>query len=353
MKITVNTKEIQTAFKNLLKLAPVKSSVPILSNILIIADSKKVELTATDIDTTIHVILKNAEVIETGSYIIPRDTIKLVQKLNDTYITISENNIESGKRNVKYQALSTEMYPEKQNFNFNQHAFTLSRPQMSEILPMTYACSTMESTPILKGVLFRNTNVVATDRHRMALRTLESNDYTHDMVIPSNAIDLIQTFTEKQYKGEYSFIVDEYNRFVNIQFDNVTMIVRLCEGTYPDVSKIIPRTFNTEITVNKKDLIEELTVMKEVTDKTNTVKMNISSGSLKLSASNDTTSNQLESTLDAKQVGDDMRLACNLEFILEALKNKESEKITIKLNGSTVPFMIDADTLILPHLLAA
>ncbi|MCM3257015.1 DNA polymerase III subunit beta [Paenibacillus lautus] len=348
MKIIVNTKEVQTAFKNLLKVAPKNPSLKILDSIKIEVVKENVFLTSTDVSLTVCVKLKDFEILEPGSAILPRETVKLISKLTDYQMCITEESIVSGKRKVNYESLDVSAYPRKPNHTYNREAFKLNNTNIKNLLDVTYACSTSEATPVLQGVLIRGNNVVSTDRHRMALNTIEVNNYPEDMVIPAYAINLIPTFTDKAYKDYFVFTVDKEGRYMQVLFDNIEMEVRLMEGTYPNIDRIIPQKFTTEIKLNKTEFIEELKIMKDVvTSKTKLVKLNIING--KVSLFGEAEKNSLVTELDTTITGKDIAINANLEYILDAVQKADSPEVVLKLTGAVSPFMVNNTALVLPY----
>lgn len=351
MKITVNTKEIQTAFKNLLKVSAIKSPHVFANSVKITAANDIVTLTATDIKITAIVTLKTAEVFEVGSCIIGKETLKLIFKLTDNEMIITDSTVISGKRNVNYKSLDVESYPNESQRNYSNHAFTLPVSKMKEIIDITYACSESETTPVLQGICFRENTAIACDRHRLATKTIEHNAYNKDIIIPADALNHISSFIDKKYNDTFTVDVSENDNYARVMFDNVVFEIYLTEGVYPDVSKIIPQNFTTEVKVKKSDIMEELKVLKEVTstDKRNTVKIDITN-KMKLIA--EAESNNLTSEIDSTVSGEEINLNCNVNFLIDALEVNNNDYVTIKFTGKTSPFMIDSDALLLPYRVA-
>jgi DNA polymerase-3 subunit beta len=348
MKIIVNTKEIQTVLKNLLKITSNKSSNPMLSNIkLTVTD--KVELTTTDFTVTANIKLKDVQIIEPGSIVITKDTIKLISKLTDNRMIITDHEVNSGNRNVKYTGFDAKLYPMHENKNYNIHAFTLSKDKMFDVQSITYACGDLNVNPTMSALNIRGIMVSACDRHRLAIKMLEYNNYTKDLNIPSYAIDYVITCTDKQYNGDYAFYVSDDDKYIKIIFENITFEVRLIDGVYPDTKKIIPQYFKTEARVNKDEIFEELKLLRDVTDKRKLVQIDVTADKIKLLAKTGDKQNILISELNAITTGDDIFIGANINYILDALKNNNNEYVTFRFPGKNSPFMIDDDTLILPY----
>lgn len=352
MKIIVNTKELQQAVKNLLKVVPKKSSVPILESIKIEVENNKVLLIAANMQFRVKLHLKEFEVVEPGTVVLSRDTVKLISKLTNSDITITDSSIESGKRIIKYSGMDATKYPKAPKHKYNKEAFELDRTSISKLLDVAYACSTTESTPVLKSVLVRGVTIASTDRHRMALNTLEYNNYEKDIIIPSEVIKLMPAFTDKKNDEKYSFMVDENEGSLQIKIDNVEIGISMDGGTYPDISRIIPQSFKTEAQVNKNELIEELKILKDiVSSKTKIIKMSIEGGKLSLLGENE--GNSLTSEINTYVNGENIEININLEYVLDAVQNIQQTDVTLKFTGKMSPMMIDDNALVLPYRIAS
>lgn len=350
MKFTVSTKEMQDITKKLLKIAPKKSTIPVLEGIMCIVENGSVVLSASDANTMARVTLKTTYAEETGSLVISKDTLNIIAKMKSDTLTITEKEITSGNRTIKFISLDTSLFPEIPNYNYNETAFILNAERFSSIADIRFACSESESTPVLQGICFRNKQAISCDRHRLALRDIPEYNLDRDMIISATTFDHILGLTEKKYAGEYKVTVSNDNKnFAKIEFDNVEMYIRCIDGTYPDVSKIIPNSFVCSININKKEFIEELTLLKEVTDKTNAIKIFIKEGKLLLVAESGDGKNTLESEIKAKITGEFDAIGFNAELLIEGLKYNNNEYVTLNLTGIEKPAMIDSDYLVLPY----
>lgn len=352
MKIIVNTKEIQNAIKNLLKVAPKKPSAEILNSVKIEANNGSVLLTATDQQMSVHLTLKEFEILEPGVTILPRDGVKFITKLTENQMTITEHDIQSGKRVVKYSSFNPNNYPLRANRKYNKEAFTLNSDNINRLLDVTYACSNSESTPILQSVLIRGNVIAATDRYRLAMNKLVENKYEKDLTIHSNAINLIPAFADKKYKGDYTFTVDENESYIQIKFDSIEMEVLITDGSYPNIERIIPQDFKTEVKISKSELIEELKIMKDVVPtKTKIIKLDVANSKLSLLGENE--GNSLTSEINTYVSGENICVGVNLDYMLDAIQSVNLKEITLKFNGALSPLMIEDNAIVLPYRIAS
>lgn len=352
MLITVNTQEIQEAFKKLLKVIPTKVISPIFESVKITAQNNSIVITSFGYSSSSSLFasikIKDFEIHEEGELIIPRETIKMISKFSGLKMTIEDKEIKSEKRTISFVGLIPSDFPVLKNSKYDQKAFTLNTEQFKEILKSTYATSNSEATPVLQGVLIRENLIVATDRYRLSLQKIENNLYEKDLVIHASNLKLINVFLDKKEKTNLTFNVDKNNKYLQVLFNEIEIIIQLIEGTYPDISKIIPKDFNTYFTTNKKILIQELKIMKDMFNiKTKIVTISLTKNILCLSAKFG--NNSFTSAIQFKDLkGEDVTLNVNLEYLLQALENNNNEEITFKIGNRVAPFMLDDTALILP-----
>lgn len=346
MKITVQTKEFQDALTKLLKVAVKKSTLRILEGVKIEATSAGVVLTATDADTFASIMLKECIVSNSGAIVIEKGTINLIQKMKSNELTMTNNKITAGRMEVSFSSLDAEDFPNNEH-EWGKYQFTVPMQRLLEIIDVRYACGTNYATPIMMGVLFRGNQVIGCDRHRLAVKEFPEYSAKQDMVIPASALNFIPLLADKKYKDSAAVIVDDTDGYVNIQYDNVTIQARLLDGTYPDVSKIMPKQSSCTITVNKADLLDELNLMKGSTTKENrAIKFKIEKDSITLIVDNAV--NKLQSQLSILQSGDSLTIAFDINYLIEGLKHISKKDVTFAFTGKLTPAMIDDEHLVLP-----
>lgn len=352
MQINVSTKELQEVTKKLLKIAPKKSTIPVLENILIVAEGGVVTAIATDCDLTAAVTFKNAEVYQSGSHVIPRETIQLIHKLKSDYMTITNDSVTAANRKVSYRSMPADLFPDVNAGTYDQLAFNASKHTFLNIADIRFACYGEVSQPILTGVLLRDKQAFATDRHRLALRYVPEYQLDRDIVIPGKVFEHAERFSEKAYTGAYSLSISDYG--AKLTFDNVVMQFRLIAGTFPNVKQIIPNSFKSSVKVNKQALIEELTLMKEISSsERHLVKLRAHDGKLVLSAESEGTANKVETELEAQISGDMDDILFNAAYLLDGLKYSSNDEVTFNFTGAFSPAMIDTNYLVLPYRLPA
>jgi len=188
MKINIQSHVLRDGLNKILTVIDKKNSRPILTNCLINAYEKHIELIATDLEVTAKILIQ-AEVNETGKFCInTKNIFDIVRELPDA---ITELNIDQEKnvlnlncKNIDYSLLitSTDEYPQV-NFENSEQPFKLNSDVINKIInKTTHAVSTDETRINLNGIYLQKLDsklrAVAIDGHRLAL--LDIHDFQYD-----------------------------------------------------------------------------------------------------------------------------------------------------------------------------
>ena len=180
MKFSINKDHFSSGLQQVLNVVGSRSTMPILSNVLIEAKSDRVTLTTTNLDIGIQCHIK-AEVAATGKTTLPvRKLATIIRELpkDEIVVEIGENNlaeITSGGSNFKLMGIGADEFPPLPTFE-NRSVFKLSQPEILSMLKsVSYAQSNDENRYILNGVYFKfadeKLTLVATDGRRLALNS--------------------------------------------------------------------------------------------------------------------------------------------------------------------------------------
>jgi len=211
-----------------------------------------------------------------------------------------------------------------------------------------FSISTQETTPILTGVLWNlnesELKFVATDRHRLASRTVHMSEDTG--VRFSNVVIAGKTL------NELSKIIPDQNTLLDIvvadnqvlfKIDRVLFYSRILDGTYPDTSKIIPTNFKTEIVIDTKKLADSIdrAYLLSREEKTNIVRMQtLDNGAVEISSSSSELGKVTEQLEVSRFEGEPLRISFNSKYMLDVLKVIESEQLAIQFTGVMSPIII-------------
>lgn len=302
---------------------------------------------------------ENFEILEGesgGAVIMDKKFLSIVNSIPRKKLKLSINGdkveISGGRSKFNLSALDHMEYVQQQSFEGDHHTVQIHPDILSNMYSKTvFACSTSETRPVLQGVnhslskdLFK---MVSTDAHRLAqtefsLTEIESDlkdDENFSVTIPSESIKEAQ----HHLSGDDNISIKFASNAVAYNFgDGTTLISRVYEGSYPDTSKLIPQDFLTEVEFNVEDLKSLLNRADLVAEepfvefllKTEEKQVRVLSNKGKRSS-------YMEDIVPLSSEGDDIKLAFNLKYLLDALNHQPSDaKITIFFMGAMRPFII-------------
>jgi DNA polymerase III subunit beta len=332
-----------------------KPSLPILTNIKLVATHGQVQLTGFDLSLGIQTSF-GAEVSEAGKIALPAKLLNdIVSRLPSGEITIEQNESKNGDGIVVTVKSTTGTY-QVRGMDATEYP-ELPEPADGEIqhLPITalidglrgalIACSQDETKPILTGVNFKleaeKLEFAATDGHRLGVveTFLEAEqENTLNLTVPARALrELEKMLGGKQSIEQVSFSLGEGQAVFAWEtvHGQQQLITRTIEGNYPDYRALIPSSFGKQVTVDRKQLVSALERIAVLADQhNNLVKFTISnkSQSLDLSVEAQDIGSGRES-LTAQVSGDDIEIAFNVRYLLDGLKNINAQDVAINLNG--------------------
>ncbi|TVY10693.1 DNA polymerase III subunit beta [Paenibacillus cremeus] len=376
MKLKVLKEYLNESIQHVSKAISSKTTIPILSGIKIDVDSTGMTLTASDTDISIQSFIpmekNDLQVIDlkqSGSVVLPsKFFVEIIRKLPAQQIEIEvkdhfQTTIRSGSSEIQLVGLDPEEYPIMPGIEENKLVQIPSDLLKTMIKQTSFAVSTNEATPILTGVLWTIANgrlkFTACDRHRLASR--ETNIDTDSDFTLSNVSISGKTL------NELSKILPDQNTLIDVVFaenqvlfkmSSILFYTRILDGTYPDTSKLIPQSFQTELTVNTDDLADAIdrAYLLSKEEKTNIVKLVMREDeTIEISSSSSELGKVTEELTTTRLTGELLRISFNSKYMLDALKVMDSENINIGFTGAMQPIIIRPDEdssllqLILPY----
>lgn len=323
-----------------------KSSLPILSNILVEAMDDKLILTTTDLDIGITSTMPIKPSI-TGSITIPAkkfiDIIKELPDKAEISISVKKNNmvnIDCDKNTFKVMGLPKEEFPQIPEFK-NKDVIVLEQPKLKKMLRMTaFAISHDETRYVLNGVLFvvkpSCLRLVATDGRRLAMieekmqlpKTMERK-----FIVPTKAVNELDKIL--QDAGDVKITLGENQ----ILFDagQTQLVSRLIEGEFPNYEQVIPKEIKDKIAFSRDTF---LSAIKRVALFTNpdsmAVKLDLGKDKAVLSKSTPYLG-EARVEVDAEYKGKDISVGFNPDYLVDFLKNTDQDKLQFELTDAQRP----------------
>ncbi|MGA2910456.1 MAG: DNA polymerase III subunit beta [Candidatus Microgenomates bacterium] len=345
MKLQILQENLEKAVSITSRFASVKAQLPILGNILLSTQKSKIYISSTNLEISASVQV-GAKIDEEGEISIPSKVIsELVANLPKETISLTAE-----KEQLKISAsgfsstilgMNSSDFPKVINSLSKEKAIVFSQEELSKALgQVVFATSTDETRPILTGVLFlfgkNSISLVATDGFRLSRKTFlvkEVKGSENSVVIPKGVLgELLRTVSEN---GEILFGLQEKEKQVVFSLGDVVLTSRLLEGEYPDFEKIIPKSSNIKILLDKEELTRAVKLASIFArESANIVKLQILKDEIKVSAESSSAGSQ-ETSVEAKIESSqkDFEIAFNYRFLEDFLHSVQGEEVKMEFSG--------------------
>lgn len=324
-----------------------RSTLPILTGILVEAYDGKLKLTGTDLELGIVTNLK-CEVIKEGSFVIDSKLFgEIIRKLPDLPIEIYVDNdnyahINCDNSNFKIKVQPAIEYPKLPMID-DSKCLSISKDILKSMIRKTvFATSTDDFRPVLTGELFELYNneiaLVAIDQYRMAYKKIPiNNDGNIKIVIPGKTLVEINKILENI---EEDIKISIASNHILFHLGNTSITSILIEGEFINYKDIVRNEYNSKVIVKTKDVQESIEraslLAKEGNN--NLIKFEIVDDKMTISSNSEMgfVQEEVPITLD----GDDLTIAFNSKYILDGLKVIESEEIVMNFINNVNPCII-------------
>ena len=348
MKFSVSKEKLLEGLQTVQNVVSTRTTLPILSNVLLQATEGQLRFTTSDLDVGIRASVE-VGIEKTGSTTLPaRRLLSIVRELPTSEITVevdSKNvaSIRSGPSFFKILGLPEEEFPPLPKFE-NAKTFTLRQKDLRDALKKTsYAISTDETRYVLNGILFsfrdNKLTLVATDGRRLALVDIElefPRSHEGDIIIPSKAVAEIGRLLTDD--GDIKLSIGENQAAFEV--NDTLLVTKLIEGNYPNYRQVIPAETKERVTLERvlfHDAVHRVALL--ASEKSNSVKLVFTKNNLEIAANTPDVGEARESLAIAYK-GRDLAIAFNPEFLMAPLKNLTVDEIFLDLIDEMSPGVV-------------
>jgi len=343
MRFSLPRSKLSGYLQYVLQVVPSKSTLPILTNLLIEALESKIKLSATDLDISVSVSMDCA-VAKKGSASLPaRILFDIIKELPETEIgfetTGSKLEIKIPNGSYKISTVAAEDFPKLPAVNTKKEIKISGADFAKMVRKTTFACSDDETRPALNGILWQTKGdkmqMVATDGHRLARLATENpklKGMYDDVIIPPKVLNLIPKFVTHEDQ-ELGVIFGENN--IIFDLGDILLTSRLIEGPYPNFEQVIPATSENRMIISKEELasaVRRVSILSNAL--THQVKFTIKDNALTLSTANADMGGEGKEVLECDYVGEDMDIGYNASYITEILSKVDGEEVIFELSSA-------------------
>ena len=323
MKFSATKEKLLEGLQQVQNVVSTRTTLPILSNVLLQAKEGAVHLTTTDLDVGVRGSFE-ANVDKVGATTLPaRRLFTIIRELPSSEISIEVDgknaaSIRSGQSFFKILGLPEEEFPPLPKFE-NAKVVTMRQKDLHDGLRKTaYAISTDETRYVLNGVLFsfkeNKLTLVATDGRRLAMLDIElefPRSHEAEIIVPTKAVTELQRLLKDD--GEVKISVGSGQ--IAFDLNNTLLVSKLIEGNYPNYKQVIPSEAKERVTLERETFLNSLRrVSLLASDKSNSIKLNFSKNNIEITANTPEVGEARES-LPVAYKGRDFSIAFNPEFL--------------------------------------
>jgi DNA polymerase-3 subunit beta len=359
MNLTIDRTAFFNALKAVIGVVERKNTNPILSNVLLSIQGKDLTITASNLEMEVRIVLADSvNASEDFAVTLPaRKVYDLLSTLPEgaaVQFDIDGGNalMKVGRSRYKLSTLPAENFPIIDVSGQNASVTVAQSLLNTMIKQVDFAMATQDVRYYLNGMLFElegaQLTLVATDGHRLAKAstTLEQMQETKSqLIVPRRTvIELAKALGDA---GEVSLGVAHNHLMLTL--DNISMVVKLIEGKFPEYQRVIPVNMNFMLAVDKAQLTAALArVAILANDKLRGVRVTITPDSVELTTSNPE-QDEADEFIEASFNGDGMTTGFNLRYLQEVMAVIPTENALFALKEGNSPclteYTLDSDTI--------
>ena len=359
MNLTIDRTAFFNGLKSIIGVIERKNTQPILGNVLLTIQGQSLIMTASNLEMEVRLVLEDSvHASQDFSITLPaRKVFDLLSALPDgtaVQLEIDGANalMKVGRSRYKLSTLPAENFPII-DISGQNASVSVSQPLLNTMIKQVdFAMATQDVRYYLNGMLFElegaNLTLVATDGHRLAKASTvleQSQDNKSQLIVPRRTVIELA----KALGDSGDVVLGLAHNHLMLTLGNLTMTVKLIEGTFPEYQRVIPVNMTFKLAVDKQQLSSGLSrVAILANDKLRGVRVTINPDSIELTTSNPE-QDEADEFIEASFNGDSMTTGFNLRYLQEVIAVIPTENVLFSLKEGNTPclteYTLDNDTI--------
>ena len=356
MKFVCSQGDLNTHLSIVSRAVPSRPNKPVLANILVKVDEEAQRITLTSFDETLGIQTSFSAHVDAGGVLtvpakllgdivskLPPEDLDLTQAETEPVITLT---CSAGEYQVR--GMDAADYPSLPLVEDGQVASVSAESILEGLRGALFATSSDETKQVLTGVHVvaepENLEFAATDGHRLAVvQSVDDSgvNLAIDVTVPGKALRELERMLQAHQGAEPIALRFDPTQVV-FELGHQRITTRLLEGQYPNYRQLIPKQFERQLTIDRKQLMSALERIGVLADqRNNIVKLSVNSAeqTLALSVEAQEVGSGREE-MPAQVTGDDLDIAFNVRYLLEGLRALPSAEIQLQCNAATSPAIL-------------
>ena len=350
LKITVSKDELVQALGVVSRAVSNRTSVQILSGILLEASGGELRVAATDMELSLRATIA-AQIDGDGSIVLPGKTlVDIARLLPSEEVTIEHRQSESvvhvtaGTASYTLHTYNPEDFPRLPDVTAVQ-TFPVDRESLLETIGLVArAASRDESRPVLTGVLVSFTGgklvMAATDSYRLAVKETELDGTVPELeaIVPSRALTELARIATSGDTVE----VGVHENQVLFSTDGAWLTTRRIDGQFPNYRQLLPEAFEHELTIPRVELLEVVRRASVMIQRATPLQLRFAEGELTVIARTHEVGESKES-MPIGFTGDTLEIGFNADFLRDGLESMDGDDVRFKLISPLRPAVIQGE----------
>lgn len=354
VKVSCLQENLQKALAQVSRAVATKSSLPVLSNVLLCTDDGRLRVAATNLEIGITTWI-GASIEEEGKVTVDaRLLMEFVNTLPNAPVSLAVDssrlalNVQSGRDKAGINGIDAEDFPVIPRLDGDAYAATVEPQMLREMIAQVeFAAATDESRPVLAGILARfeerNLILAAADGFRLAVREGELAEAVPerlDVIVPARAMRELSRILADETEPVRLAITPNQSQLL-VRVGETEFLSRLIDGTFPDFRQIIPREFNTRLELGRDAFLNAVRRASYFArDNNDVVRLEAHAGeeefmpgSVEVSATAAERGSS-QSFVDASITGPEAQIAFNSRYLADVLGVLRSGQVEVGVNGA-------------------
>ncbi|HET7275007.1 MAG TPA: DNA polymerase III subunit beta [Longimicrobiaceae bacterium] len=334
MKFSITRENLQEGLAAAAASIPTRTTLPVLSNLLLETEDGGIRLSGTDLDTSVSMLVP-ADIEEPGSITAPAKKLQeIAREMPPAPVNVATQgdaiSITSGRSRFRLNGLPKDEFPAFPAVPFDE-SWSLSGKELQQLIShVAFAVSTEETRPILNGVLWQlapdEMRMVATNGHRLAKMILPREDGgagAGDLIVHPRALQQVQ----KLFGPDTQVEIARSDNHLGFRGNGVQIFTRLIEGPYPNYDQVIPKDNDKTLVVDKAALNQAIRRMAIVaSDQTHRIRMSLGGPMMKFSVQTPDLGEANEE-LPVEYEGEPLEIGFNANYLLELLRYMPTDEV--------------------------
>jgi DNA polymerase-3 subunit beta len=329
-----------------------RQALPVLSNVLFVAEQEKLLLTGTDLEVELCASIKLQEGSEPGAITVPgkklMDICKSLpeQSLLEIKVKDAKVEVKSGRSRFVLSSLPASDFPNIKDLGEATQVILKQADLRKAIDRTSFAMAQQDVRYYLNGMLIeikdQSFRTVSTDGHRLATCVVDARESTTapiQIIVPRKAI---LEMSKLVLDPDAEVVLDISNNHMRVTAGDYVFTSKLVDGKFPDYERVIPRN-GTRVLLGNRQELKQVFYRTAIlsNEKYRRVRLFMEGNSLQVIANNPE-QEQAEETLGVDYQAEPMEVSFNVSYLQDVLSVLESQDVKVTMSDSLSPALVQA-----------